>query len=76
MKRRDDFIRNSNEQFCFLERKKDYYLENGKVIMTELYHVKRGSCCGSGCRHCPFSPPHQKMNIQLREDMGTYKDKE
>lgn len=32
----------------------DYYLENGYVVFTEIYHKKRGYCCGSGCRHCPF----------------------
>lgn len=32
----------------------DYYLENGYVVFTEAYHKKRGYCCGSGCRHCPF----------------------
>ncbi len=32
----------------------DYYFENGFLVMTEAYHKKRGYCCGSGCRHCPF----------------------
>jgi hypothetical protein len=32
----------------------DYYLENGNVVFTAAYHLKRGTCCGSGCRHCPF----------------------
>ena len=32
----------------------DYYLENGNVVFTAAYHLKRGSCCGSGCRHCPY----------------------
>ncbi|OYU97255.1 MAG: hypothetical protein CFE21_02895 [Bacteroidetes bacterium B1(2017)] len=31
-----------------------YYLENGYVVFTEAYHLERGSCCGSGCRHCPY----------------------
>ena len=31
-----------------------YYLENGLMVFTELYHRSRGDCCGSGCRHCPF----------------------
>ena len=44
----------------------DFYWEEGKVVMTERYHLKRGSCCGSGCRHCPFSPPHIKMNEVLQ----------
>jgi hypothetical protein len=33
----------------------DYYLtEDGYVVLTEQYHLERGYCCGSGCRHCPF----------------------
>jgi hypothetical protein len=38
----------------------DFYYENGKKVMTEQYHLKRGYCCGSGCRHCPFDPKHEK----------------
>lgn len=26
----------------------------GYSVFTELAHQTRGSCCGSGCRHCPF----------------------
>jgi hypothetical protein len=34
---------------------KDFYLdENGNVIFTAAYHLSRGTCCGNGCRHCPF----------------------
>jgi hypothetical protein len=33
----------------------DYYLsEEGYIIFTEQYHLKRGYCCQSGCRHCPY----------------------
>ncbi|MBD0258498.1 MAG: hypothetical protein ICV83_22505 [Cytophagales bacterium] len=32
----------------------DYYLENGLIVFTAQYHLKRGYCCGSGCRHCPY----------------------
>ena len=32
----------------------DYYFENGLMVMTESYHLKRGYCCGSKCRHCPY----------------------
>lgn len=33
----------------------DYYLdENGLMVFTEKYHLKRGYCCQSGCRHCPY----------------------
>jgi len=33
----------------------DYYLtEEGLWVFTERYHLKRGYCCRSGCRHCPY----------------------
>lgn len=33
----------------------DYYFsEEGFVIFTEKYHLKRGHCCQSGCKHCPY----------------------
>lgn len=32
----------------------DYYIENGRWVFTATYHLKRGSCCGSACRHCPY----------------------
>jgi hypothetical protein len=24
------------------------------VVFTEVYHLRRGYCCQSGCRHCPY----------------------
>ncbi len=45
----------------------DYYLEKGVIIMTEEYLRKRKTCCGSGCRHCCFSPPFTKGNTVLKE---------
>lgn len=33
----------------------DFYIENGFYVFTEKYHLKRGYCCKSGCRHCPWS---------------------
>lgn len=33
----------------------DYYLSpEGFIIFTENYHLKRGYCCKSGCKHCPY----------------------
>jgi hypothetical protein len=34
--------------------KEDYYFENGLMVFTEAYHRKRGFCCKSKCRHCPY----------------------
>jgi len=33
----------------------DYYTtEEGFIIFTEKHHIKRGYCCQSGCKHCPY----------------------
>jgi hypothetical protein len=32
----------------------DFYMEGRALVFTELYHLRRGYCCESGCRHCPF----------------------
>jgi hypothetical protein len=31
-----------------------YYIENGYFVFTEFYHMLRGKCCQSGCRHCAY----------------------
>jgi hypothetical protein len=40
----------------------DGYLDprTGLFVMTAAYLAARGSCCDSGCRHCPYGrEPHQ-----------------
>jgi hypothetical protein len=37
-----------------LKPNEDYYFENGLMVFTQAYHLKRGYCCKSGCRHCPY----------------------
>lgn len=27
---------------------------SGLSVFTEVAHLKRGKCCGNGCRHCPY----------------------
>ena len=44
----------------------DFYLEDGRVVFTATYHLKRGNCCGSGCRHCPYDPPHVEGTRRVR----------
>ena len=49
----------SEDFSMFSNRKKmengDYYLSpEGFIVFTEQYHLKRGYCCKSGCKHCPY----------------------
>jgi len=32
----------------------DFYWEGDKFVFSEVYHLKRGYCCNSKCRHCPY----------------------
>ena len=43
----------------------DFYMEGQRKVMTKEYHIKRGVCCGSGCRHCPYFPKHTKGTTTL-----------
>jgi len=43
----------------------DYYMENGFLVFTESYHIKRGYCCGSSCRHCPYE--HENVKVVKHE---------
>jgi hypothetical protein len=31
-----------------------YYSVQGFLVFTETYHLRRGYCCKSQCRHCPY----------------------
>jgi hypothetical protein len=44
-----------------------YYLQNGLIIMTEKYHIEKGSCCGGVCKHCPYEPKNLKDNKNLKK---------
>jgi Family of unknown function (DUF5522) len=39
----------------------DYYWEGPYIVFTEAYHLKRGECCNSGCRHCPYRNSHEDI---------------
>lgn len=31
-----------------------YLNQDGRVVFTAEYLLKRGYCCGNGCLHCPY----------------------
>ncbi len=35
-------------------REGEFYFDGPYMVFTEAYHLRRGSCCQSGCRHCPW----------------------
>ena len=47
-----------------------YFNESGLMVLTEAFHLKRGHCCGNGCRHCPYdyeAVPEPKRSV-CKED--------
>lgn len=52
----------------FIENEDFYYDEQGLMVLTASYLSKRGHCCHSDCRHCPYKqsddsdlPPELKL---------------
>jgi hypothetical protein len=39
----------------------DYYLENGFMVFTSVFLLKRGYCCHNGCRHCPYGTSEEQQ---------------
>lgn len=40
----------------------DYYLESGLLVFTAAFLQRRGYCCESGCRHCPYGYVKHKVS--------------
>ena len=43
-------IEDQSDELC----PEDFYYEGPYMVFTAAYHLKRGYCCNSGCRHCPY----------------------
>src|SRR5688500_19860718 len=52
----------------------DYYFENGLMVFTEAYHLRRGYCCKSGCRHCPYGFRNNYMQRKVSVSWSGGKD--
>jgi hypothetical protein len=35
-------------------RPEDFYMDGPYLVFTAAYHLRRGYCCNSDCRHCPY----------------------
>jgi hypothetical protein len=40
-----------------------YYSDQGYLVFTAKYLLKRGYCCQNGCRHCPYGFDPKKGRI-------------
>ena len=59
----------------------DYYTnEDGLVVFTEAYHLRRGTCCGNRCLHCPYNHKNvpraeEKKRLQKAKKLEHLADK-
>lgn len=51
-----------------LEEGIDYYVEEGLFVFTAHFLRKRGYCCESGCRNCPYEETLPKPNSEDLRD--------
>jgi len=43
-----------------LEKDDYYFSDEGYIVFTEKYLLKRGYCCQNGCKHCPYGFDRKK----------------
>jgi len=46
----------------------DYYWEGAAMVFTACFHLRRGRCCESGCRHCPYDFQQQERVEHVTAD--------
>jgi hypothetical protein len=53
-----------------LELQIDYTLEDGKVVLTRDFLLRRGYCCNHRCRNCPYkgAPDEADLKIVVSEE--------
>ncbi len=47
-------MKNKNNAINQLDSDEYYKSKDGYIVFTKKYHLKRGYCCQSNCKHCPY----------------------
>lgn len=42
----------------------DFYFENGVMVLSAHFLLKRGYCCQNACRHCPYGFKDSNLTAQ------------
>ena len=55
---RNDWVQQLEAQRILKEKTKlqpdEFYWDDGNLVFTEQYHLRRGRCCNNKCKHCPY----------------------
>jgi hypothetical protein len=46
----------------------DFYWEGAALVFTARFHLRRGYCCESGCRHCPYREPNEEQAVAEKSE--------
>ena len=46
----------------------DFYYENGLMVLTKDFLLRRGKCCKNGCQNCPYDFIIENRQIEDSED--------
>ena len=58
-----------------MEEEVDFYFnEDGFMVFTAAYHLKRGYCCKNGCKHCPWNYKRQIDQSSSKLENGQSKE--
>lgn len=52
-----------------------YMNADGFMVFTAEYLLKRGYCCGNGCKHCPFDYKAVQNELQRKKLIQAQKDR-
>jgi len=52
----------------------DFYWDGKLMVFTRQFHLRRGECCGSGCRHCPYEPHGQAGSTTVADEKANERD--
>jgi len=47
----------------------DYVMEGTKMVLTSEFLLKRGYCCNSKCKNCPYKNEKQVLNPLEEKDI-------
>ncbi|XP_040215817.1 uncharacterized protein C1orf53 homolog isoform X2 [Rana temporaria] len=58
-----------HQSFGCIKAGQEGYLDphTGYVVFTRIAHLKRGKCCGSACRHCPYGQENVKDSSRKKQ---------
>lgn len=53
-----------------------YFNDEGLMVLTRAYLLRRGYCCGNGCRHCPYGNSPEDRAGERRVGPGKNEESE